>query len=84
MISDLANYAPTAEYAPELLTAYELGMKNTLLNGSLRFNATIFYYDYEDAQVFNSIADPNTTLPQNQIENAKALELYGLDVELIW
>ncbi len=82
--SDLANYAADAEYAPELLTAYELGLKSTLLEGSLRLNAALFYYDYEDAQVFNSIADPNTDLPQNKIENAKSLELYGLDLDFVW
>jgi len=83
-ISDLANYAADAAYDPERLTAYELGMKSTLLNGTMRLNTALFYYDYEDAQVFNSIADPNSGLPQNKIENADALELYGLDVDLTW
>jgi len=82
--SDLANYAANVEYDPELLTAYEVGLKSTLLVDTLRLNAAIFYYDYEGAQVFNSIADPNTNLPQNKIENAKALELYGLDLDLTW
>jgi iron complex outermembrane recepter protein len=84
VITDLANYAANAEYDPEILTAYELGMKSTFLDGSMRLNAALFYYDYEDAQVFNSIADPNTDLPQNQIENAKSLALYGLDLDLTW
>jgi iron complex outermembrane receptor protein len=82
--SDLANYAADAEYDPELLTAYELGLKSTLLEGNLRLNAALFYYDYQDAQVFNSIADPNTDLPQNKIENAESLELYGLDLDFVW
>ncbi|BFM16897.1 TonB-dependent receptor [Maricurvus nonylphenolicus] len=84
VVSDLANFPATAEYDPEILTAYELGFKSTLLDNSLRLNAALFYYDYEDAQVFNSIADPNTNLPQNKIENAKALELYGVDIDLTW
>ncbi len=84
IVSDLANYPATAEYDPEILTAYELGFKSTLLDSTMRLNAALFYYDYEDAQVFNSIADPLTQLPQNKIENAKALELYGVDIDLTW
>lgn len=84
VVSDLANYTANAEYDPEILTAYELGTKSTLLDGTMRLNAALFYYDYEDAQVFNSIADPNTDLPQNKIENAESLELYGLDMDLTW
>ncbi len=84
VVSDLGNYAANAEYDPEILTAYELGFKSTLLDSTMRLNAALFYYDYEDAQVFNSIADPITTLPQNSIENAKSLELYGLDIDLTW
>jgi iron complex outermembrane recepter protein len=81
---DFANYPATAEYDPEILTAYELGLKSTLLDGTMRLNAALFYYDYEDAQVFNSIADPATGLPRNSIENAKSLELYGVDIDLTW
>jgi iron complex outermembrane receptor protein len=84
VVSDLANYANSAEYDPEILKAYELGFKSTLLDGTMRLNAALFYYDYEDAQVFNSVADPNTSLPQNKIENAKSLELYGVDIDLTW
>lgn len=84
VVSDFANYAASAEYEPEILTAYELGVKSTVLDGTLRLNGAVFYYDYEDAQVFNSIADPNTGLPQNRIENAKSLELYGLDLDIVW
>jgi iron complex outermembrane recepter protein len=84
VVSDLANYPAKAEYDPEILTAYELGLKSTLLDGTMRLNAALFYYDYEDAQVFNSVADPNTDLPQNSIENAKSLELYGVDIDLTW
>lgn len=84
VVSDFASYAEGAKYEPETLLAYELGLKSTLLNNTLRANAAVFFYDYKDAQVFNSIADAFTSLPQNRIENADALELYGLDVELVW
>jgi iron complex outermembrane receptor protein len=39
-----------AAYDPEYLTAYEIGSKNTLLNGRLRLNVSAYYYDYNGYQ----------------------------------
>jgi iron complex outermembrane receptor protein len=39
-------------YKPENLTNYEGGVKSTFLDGRLRTNASIFYYDYKDYQAF--------------------------------
>lgn len=36
----------------EVLNSYELGLKTTLADGQVRFNATTFYYDYKDYQAF--------------------------------
>lgn len=46
--------APAAVLAfqPEKLTSYETGVKNEFLDGRVRFNADVFYYDYRDYQVF--------------------------------
>jgi len=84
LISDLANYSATAEYQPEFLTAYELGMKSSLLDGTMRLNTALFYYDYDDAQVYNNNSDPVTGLPQNMVQNAESLQIYGLEVDLSW
>ena len=35
----------------EQVINYELGLKSTLLDGSLRVNASYFYYEYDDLQV---------------------------------
>lgn len=35
----------------ENLTAYEIGSKNRFLNNTLEFNASAFYYNYQDQQV---------------------------------
>ena len=40
----------------EVLWSYEAGGKFTLFNGTARLNATAFYYDYSDYQVFSLIA----------------------------
>ncbi len=37
----------------EDLTSYEAGLKSTLFDGAARFNAALFYYDYQDYQAFS-------------------------------
>ena len=39
-------------YGEEILTSLEGGFKATLLDGSTRFNGSVFYYDYADYQSF--------------------------------
>lgn len=43
------------EYDSETLHAYETGFKSSLFGGLARFNATMFYYDYEDFQAFTIV-----------------------------
>ena len=43
------------EYDSETLHAYEAGFKSSLFGGLARFNATAFYYDYEDFQAFTIV-----------------------------
>jgi iron complex outermembrane receptor protein len=38
-------------FKPEYIDAYELGAKNTLLDGSLTLNGDVFYYDYKNYQI---------------------------------
>lgn len=40
-----------AAYAPEVLDAYEIGIKATTSDHRLRFNPSFFYYDYQNLQV---------------------------------
>ncbi len=39
------------DFAPEFVDAYEIGIKNTLLDNTLQANLTAFWYDYADMQV---------------------------------
>lgn len=52
-----ATAAPSP-YAPESMVDYEVGIKNTLLDGALLLNADVFYYDYKSYQLvyFNPAA----------------------------
>jgi len=38
-------------FKPEFIDAFELGTKNTLLDGALTLNASAFYYNYENYQI---------------------------------
>lgn len=64
-------------YAPESIDAYELGTKNTLLNGTLQANADIWYYDYKDLQVSEILG--NTSVNQNV-----SAKLWGVEGEFLW
>lgn len=70
-ITDLSFY----EYDPETLNAYEVGFKSDLAGGLARFNASAYYYDYEDYQAFSIIGLDTFT------QNAEA-ENYGFEAEL--
>jgi len=60
-------------FKPEFVDAFELGTKNTLLDGSMTFNANIFYYNYENYQV-SEIVD-RTAINLNFDTHVKGAEL---------
>jgi iron complex outermembrane receptor protein len=68
-------------YDPETLLAYELGAKITVANGRGQFNASAFYYDYSDLQVFTVVNTGAT--PVQILTNAANAEIYGLDAEAV-
>lgn len=71
---------PTAfpqTFKPEFVNSYELGTKNTFNGGTLQFNATGFYYDYEGYQITQII---NRTSANFNI-NA---DIKGLELETVW
>jgi iron complex outermembrane recepter protein len=61
---------------PEILTAYELGVKSDLLNNRLRINSSAFYYDYKDMQIV--VVDSGVS----HLINAASSKIYGLDSEV--
>jgi iron complex outermembrane receptor protein len=58
-LNEFGQYIPfdqnndAMQYDSEVLTSYEAGFKSTLFDGRARFNASAFYYDYADNQIFN-------------------------------
>jgi outer membrane receptor protein involved in Fe transport len=66
-----------ATFAPEFVNAIELGAKNTLLDGAMMLNATVFHYDYQGYQVSKIV---NRTSINENID----AKIKGAEVETIW
>ncbi|MCG9915916.1 MAG: TonB-dependent receptor [Phenylobacterium sp.] len=66
-----------ATYDPEFVNAWEVGTKNTLLDGRMTFNAAAFYYDYKGYQVSKFVNRISVT------ENIDA-EIFGAEFEVMW
>ena len=64
-------------FDPEFVTSFEVGMKNTMLDGTLILNATAFHYDYTGYQVSKIVNRVSVN------ENIDA-EIQGIEVESIW
>jgi len=60
-------------FRPEFINAFELGSKNTLLDGALTLNADVFYYAYTDYQI-SEIVD-RTSINLNFNAKVKGAEL---------
>jgi iron complex outermembrane recepter protein len=65
-------------YLHEKVDTYEIGIKNELLDQSVRVNAAGFYNKYDNIQVL--VVGPFT----NQISNAPGAKTYGVDLEGEW
>ncbi|HYG27995.1 MAG TPA: TonB-dependent receptor, partial [Caulobacteraceae bacterium] len=64
-------------FEPEFVDAFEVGAKNTLLDGALQFNTGAFFYDYKDYQV-SQIRDRTAVN-----ENFDA-QIWGLEFETVF
>lgn len=64
-------------FEPEFVNAFELGMKNTMLDGALMLNMSAFFYDYEDYQV-SQIRDRTAV---NENFDAR---IWGLELEAVF
>jgi len=60
-------------FKPEFINAYELGTKNTLLDGALTFNGSAFFYDYKGYQI-SRIVD-RTAINDNFDATVKGAEI---------
>jgi iron complex outermembrane receptor protein len=72
-----AAHEEAVGFDPEILTAYEIGLKTEWLDGDLRLNGSIYYYDYENFQAFYFAGTTSLMI------NSEA-EFYGGELEMVW
>ena len=65
----------------ESVTAYEFGMKSSLLDRRMQFNAAAFYYDYKDKQIRGKLVDPIFNILDVLINVPKS-RVYGAEGDL--
>ncbi len=65
------------QFDPEILTSYEIGLKNNLLDGRLQLNVEAFYWDYKDHQEPTITQSAAGSINLSYL-NAGAAEIYGL------
>ena len=66
-------------FRPETLTSYETGIKFQSADHRLTFNASGFYYDYKDLQVYTIVNPPGGGIPIQVLDNASNARVYGLE-----
>ncbi len=77
VVGTISNPIHPLTFDPEFIDAFELGTKNTLLDGSVTFNASAFYYKYQGYQI-SEIVD-RTAINLNFDAHVK-----GAEVEANW
>jgi len=65
---------------PETIDAWETGLRGTWLDGRFQGTGSLFYYKYENYQVF-VVADASGAPPTLQIVNANNAQVFGAEVE---
>ncbi|MGA9574354.1 MAG: TonB-dependent receptor [Lysobacterales bacterium] len=73
-------------YDSESVTAYELGLKSMLMDGSLVVNLSTFLNDFKDmqAQSFRILPYPGTAGLMDYISTAGKMESKGFEAEIQW
>jgi outer membrane receptor protein involved in Fe transport len=65
---------------PETIDAFEVGLRGRWLDGRLALGGALFYYSYDNYQVFvieNSVGSP----PRLEVINANDAEVYGAELD---
>jgi iron complex outermembrane receptor protein len=69
-------------FAPETVTAFEIGSKNRFADNTIQLNLAGFYNRYNALQEQRQVPQGGTTL--SIIENSGKARAYGAEAELIW
>ena len=69
-------FAVSESFTPEFIDAFEVGSKNTFLDGRLRLNASAFYYKYKGLQLSRIVARTSVN------DNVDA-DIYGIEADAV-
>lgn len=72
------NFFQAAPFESETINAYEIGAKNSLLDGRMQLNSTFFYYDFKNRFITEVQNNVTTTV------NAPEAQIYGVELQWIW
>ena len=64
-------------FKPEFVNAYELGTKNTVLDGTMTLNGDVFFYDYQNYQISQIVDRTSVNLNFNAT-------VKGAEIESTW
>jgi iron complex outermembrane receptor protein len=70
------TFAVPTTFKPEKVDAFEIGSKNTLLNGTLQLNLSGFYYKYHDLQLARIVS-------RTAVNDNVDADIYGIEAEAI-
>ncbi len=77
------NATSATPFKPEIVIAYEAGLKSDLFDRRLRLNGALFYYDYKNQQVQGLEYDRDTGR-LGKITNVPKSHIMGGEIELTW
>jgi iron complex outermembrane receptor protein len=71
----------TKPVLPEKVDSLEFGVKTSWFDNQLTVNGAVFYYDYQNIQIFQ-VRNSLGGIPVNQLINAEDADIYGAEVEI--
>ncbi|WP_285764835.1 TonB-dependent receptor [Biformimicrobium ophioploci] len=76
------NFGPGVDqsFDQENVTNYEAGIKSSLFDNSVRLNASVYFYEYENLQTLDLVGTP---IPSYNLRNGDAEGLGG-EIEMQW
>ncbi len=76
--------AENQTFDEEFNTTLELGMKNSLLDGRMTLNASLYYTDWQDIQVNSSDPDAADVNSTSIILNRGNADVYGAELDMVF
>jgi outer membrane receptor protein involved in Fe transport len=71
----------TTPVKPEKVDSLEFGVKTSWFDNQLTVNGAVFYYDYQNIQIFQ-VRNSLGGIPVNQLINAEDADIYGAEIEV--